>query len=125
MKTRSAKNKGKRLQNEVRDVLLDTFKELEPDDVLSTTMGDPGVDIKLSPAARKKFPYSIECKNQEAISIWACLEQAKQNTKEGTTPLLVFRRNKSKTYVALEFDEFIKLYQSTIPTPESPSLPTT
>ena len=27
MKTRSAKNKGKRLQNSVRDILLETFKE--------------------------------------------------------------------------------------------------
>ena len=32
MKTRSAKNKGKRLQNDVRDLILETFKELEPDD---------------------------------------------------------------------------------------------
>jgi len=33
MKTRSAKNKGKRLQNDVRDLILETFTELEQDDV--------------------------------------------------------------------------------------------
>ena len=33
MKSRSAKNKGKRLQNNVRDLLLETFNQLEPDDI--------------------------------------------------------------------------------------------
>ena len=48
MKTRSAKNKGKRLQNTVRDILLETFKEdLDPDDVKSAVMGDSGEDIQL------------------------------------------------------------------------------
>ena len=46
MKTRS-KNKGKRLQNNVRDLLLETFTQLEPDDVRSTTMGESGEDIQL------------------------------------------------------------------------------
>ena len=70
MKTRSAKNKGKRLQNKVRDLILEKFQTLEPDEVRSTTMGDSGEDVLLSPAARKKFPFSVECKNQEKINIW-------------------------------------------------------
>ena len=60
MKTRSAKNKGKRLQNSVRDILLETFTQLEEDDIKSTTMGESGEDIQLSPAARKLIPYAIE-----------------------------------------------------------------
>ncbi len=76
MKPRSAKNKGKRLQNAIRDLILEHFPQLEPDDVVSTLMGDSGTDIKLSPAARKVFPYSPECKNQEKVNIWAALEQA-------------------------------------------------
>ena len=62
MKSRSAKNKGKRLQNSVRDLLLETFNQLEPDDIRSAIMGESGEDIKLSPAARKIIPYSFECK---------------------------------------------------------------
>jgi hypothetical protein len=31
MKSRSAKNKGKRLQKNVRDLLLETFNQLETD----------------------------------------------------------------------------------------------
>jgi len=34
MKPRSAKNKGKRLQNAVRDMILENFTQLEPDDVV-------------------------------------------------------------------------------------------
>ena len=49
MKSRSAKNKGKRLQNNFRDLLLEAFQELEPDDIKSTTMGESGEDIQLSP----------------------------------------------------------------------------
>ena len=109
MKTRSAKNKGKRLQNTVRDILLEAFKEdLEPDDVKSAVMGDSGEDIQLSPAARKIIPYSIECKNQEKLNIWSALEQAEDNSKE-STPVLIFKRNRSKTYAVIEFKEFVDL----------------
>ena len=82
MKTRSAKNKGKRLQNSVRDILLETFTQLEEDDIKSTTMGESGEDIQLSPAARKLIPYAIECKNQEKINIWESLKQAESNSEK-------------------------------------------
>ena len=59
MKSRSAKNKGKRLQNQVRDLILEKFQQLEEDDVRSTTMGDSGEDVLLSPFARRLFPFSI------------------------------------------------------------------
>ena len=108
MKTRSAKNKGKRLQNKVRDILLETFDTLEPDDIRSAVMGDSGEDIQLSPAARKLIPYSIECKNQEKLNIWSALEQAEDNSKD-STPVLIFKRNRSKSYAVLEIEEFIKL----------------
>ena len=108
MKTRSAKNKGKRLQNDVRDLILVTFTELEPDDVRSTTMGDSGEDILLSPAARKLFPFSVECKNQEKLNIWSSLEQAEDNAGQHI-PLLVFKRNRSKTYISMEINDLIKI----------------
>ena len=109
MKTRSAKNKGKRLQNNIRDILLETFKEqLEPDDIKSTTMGESGEDIQLSPAARKLIPYAIECKNQEKINIWESLKQAESNSEKGK-PVLIFKRNRSKTYAVLEIQDFIDL----------------
>ena len=108
MKTRSAKNKGKRLQNDVRDLILETFKELEPDDVRSTTMGDSGEDVLLSPAARKLFPFSVECKNQEKLNIWSSLEQTETNAGKHT-PLLIFKRNRSKTYAVLQLDDLMEM----------------
>ena len=109
MKTRSAKNKGKRLQNNVRDILLETFKnQLEEDDVKSTTMGESGEDIQLSPAARKLFPFAVECKNQEKLNIWSSLEQAETNSGKHI-PLLIFKRNRSKTYAVLEFGKLLEL----------------
>ena len=109
MKPRSAKNKGKRLQNKVRDLILEKFnKKLEEDDVRSITMGDSGEDILLSPAARRLFPFSVECKNQEKLNIWSSLEQAESNTGKHT-PLLIFKRNRTKTYAVLEFDKLLEL----------------
>jgi|TARA_B100001758_G_C17885283_1_gene340820 hypothetical protein len=108
MKPRSAKNKGKRLQNKVRDLILEKFNQLEPDDVRSITMGDSGEDILLSPAARRLFPFSVECKNQEKLNIWSSLEQAETNSGNHV-PLLIFKRNRTKTYAVLEFDKLLEL----------------
>ncbi len=108
MKPRSAKNKGKRLQNKVRDIILEKFDKLEPDDVRSITMGDAGEDILLSPAARRLFPFSVECKNQEKLNIWSALQQAESNAGKHI-PLVIFKRNRSKTYAVLEFKELLKL----------------
>jgi hypothetical protein len=109
MLPRSAKNKGRKLQQEVRQLILDAFPQLEPDDVKCAIMGESGEDIKLSPAARKLFSYSVECKNTEKLNIWNALQQAESNQKEKTMPALFFRRNRSKTYVAIEADQFIQL----------------
>jgi hypothetical protein len=108
MKPRSAKNKGKRLQNKVRDLILEKFQQLEEDDVRSTTMGDSGEDVLLSPAARKLFPFSVECKNQEKLNIWSALEQT-ENNSNNHVPLLIFKRNRTKTYAVLEFDKLLEL----------------
>ena len=108
MKPRSAKNKGKRLQNKVRDLILEKFNQLEPDDVRSITMGDSGEDILLSPAARRLFPFSVECKDQEKLNIWSSLEQAETNSGKHV-PLLIFKRNRTKTYAVLEFDKLLEL----------------
>jgi hypothetical protein len=108
MKTRSAKSKGRRLQNQIKELLLETFNELEPDDIRSAIMGETGEDIKLSPAARRQIPYSFECKNQEKINIWESLNQAEENSGD-YPPVLIFKRNRSKTYAVLELEDFIDL----------------
>jgi len=111
---KSSKAKGRRLQNYVRETLRQIFIEqwtklprLEDDDIKSQTMGMTGEDIVLSPAAKKIIPYSFECKNVEKLNIWNALEQAETNC-DGRTPVVVFKRNRSKTYVAIEYKEWLK-----------------
>ena len=108
MKTSSAKAKGRRLQQKVRDLLLETFTELEPDDIRSTSMGVSGEDLQLSPAARKLIPFAIECKNQEKINVWDSLKQAEENSGD-YDPVLIFKRNRSKTYAVINIEKFIEL----------------
>ena len=97
MKTSSAKAKGRRFAQEIKDLMLENAYILEPDDIVVTSSGDTGEDLKLSPAARKVYPVSIECKNQEKLNIWEALKQAESNAG-GYTPVLFFRRNRSKNY---------------------------
>jgi len=94
----------------VRDTLLGAAPELEPDDIRSTSMGASGEDILLSPAARKIYPLSIECKNQERINIWESLKQAETNAKQyGATPTLFFKRNRSEAYVCVPAEFLVKI----------------
>lgn len=73
-------------------------------------MGMSGEDIVLSPAAKKIIPYSFECKNQERLNLWSSLEQAEGNS-QGRNPCLVFKRNRSKIYVTIEFDHFVDILE--------------
>jgi hypothetical protein len=111
MKTSSAKAKGRNLQKLVVDLILKTFPVLEPDDVVSTSMGAGGEDIKLSPAARKILPLSIECKNQEKLNLYSAWEQTKANAK-GFSPVLVIKKNRTEPLVVITLDHFLSLFSS-------------
>ena len=115
MKPKSAKAKGRNLQNLVRDKLRKIFVEewtkvprLDPDDIKSQTMGMGGEDIVLSPLAKKLIPYSFECKNTERLNLWDAIKQCEDNC-EDRDPVVVIKRNRSKVYAVIEFDKFIKL----------------
>jgi len=82
---------------------------IAPEDVKVTPSGVPGEDITFSQSARMQFPYSIECKNQEKLNIWESLNQCEKNSN-GNTPLLVFTRNRSKTYVVMEIESFLDIH---------------
>lgn len=108
MKTSSKKGKGRRLQNFVRDKLYEYFPSLRAGDIKSAVMGESGEDIKLSPAAKDLINFSFECKNQERLNIWESLAQSETNCKD-RIPVVVFKRNRSKTYIAFELEEFLTL----------------
>lgn len=113
MKSQSAKAKGRALQKLVRDKILIMFPHLYGNDVVSTSMGCKGVDVKLSPAALEVFPFAIECKNKENISLWKDWKQCEANAiEEALPPLLVVKRNRQSPLVVLELDLFLKLWRN-------------
>ena len=108
MKPQSAKAKGRAFQQKVRDLLLENAPELEPDDIRSTSMGCGGEDLQFSPAARRRYPISIECKNQESLSVWKAYEQASANCGDHE-PVLFMKKNRKKPLVVIDADYFISL----------------
>ena len=78
----------------------------------STPMGAPGEDVRLSPLARSFLPLSLECKCVERLNVWSCLEQAATNAPNGTTPCLVFSKNRSPTYAVVPWELLLGLYGS-------------
>ena len=73
-------------------------------------MGESGVDIKLSPKARKLIPYSIECKNKETFKgIYDIMAQSKHNSKLNLEPIAVIKMNKVEPLVIVDAKVFFKL----------------
>lgn len=110
MRPQSAKQKGRRLQQSVRDKFLKYAPELESKDIRSVPMGVSGEDLWMSPKAEEIYPYSVECKNVERLNIWDAIKQAEiEAKKNGKKPLVAFTRNKEETYVAITIEEFLEL----------------
>ena len=109
VKTQSAKAKGRRLQQWFRDLLIEKL-DIHPEDIESRSMGAGGEDLIMARAAREKFPYSIECKNQESVNLWKSYDQAKENSKD-YEPVVVLKRNNSKPLVLVDAEYFVKLHE--------------
>ena len=109
MRTQSKKAKGRRFQQWVRDILIEKL-EVHPEDIESRSMGAGGEDLIMSRSAREKFPYSIECKNQESLNIWKSYEQAQQNCGD-YEPIVVIKRNNVKPLVLVDADYFVELHK--------------
>ena len=109
MKTSSAKAKGRRLAQLVKDTFLQWAPDLKQDDIIVTSSGTTGEDLQLSPAARLVYNYAIECKNVEKLNVWDAYAQACTHVKDDRTPVLVFCRNRAKPMVAISLDDFMKL----------------
>ena len=117
MRTSSCKAKARRLQNDVVNMLRMKYTtglantSLYSGDITPAIMGMTGTDIILSPAAKTQIPFDIECKMQEKINIWQAIRQTESNTKDNRIPLLIFSRNRSKTYAVIEFDKLLNLME--------------
>ena len=101
--SRTGKAKGRLGQQEIRDRLLAEFPEFEPDDIKSTTMGDSGADIQLSPAARKRLNLAIEVKRRKDMgkTFYDFMDQAKGHVKHGEDPVVFFRSDRKPWLVVI------------------------
>lgn len=72
-------------------------------------MGAGGEDVLLSPAARRKFPVSIECKSVARFVGYTHMEQAKENAPKGAEPVVVMRANRKEPVVIVDADYFFRL----------------
>ena len=110
MRPQSAKAKGRRLQQQFRELLIEELG-IHPEDIESRSMGAGGEDLIMARAAREKFPYSIECKNVEKLIVCEAYKQASQNSKD-YEPLVVMKKNNHKTLVVLDAESFVKIFKN-------------
>ncbi len=106
MKTQSAKAKGRRLQQWVRDKLIE-HRNVHPEDIESRSMGAGGEDLIMARDARQKFPFSVECKNTEKLNVWDAYEQAIANSGDHE-PIVFIKKNGKKPLVVLDAENFIR-----------------
>lgn len=111
MNSRSAKNKGLRLQKFVRSLLLKHFQMLSEEDIRSAMASQKGEDLILSKKAKKIFPFAIECKNVERLNVWQAWDQAQRHaSKLSLEPLLVISKNRKKPLVVIDLDRFLRFF---------------
>lgn len=109
MKNSSKKQKGRYLQNLVRDRIIKLYPVLGKDDIRTSLMSENGADVKLtSHTARKLFPYSVECKNrQDYRQIYKAFKQAQRHT--AYEPLLILKMNRERPIAIVDMEHFFEL----------------
>lgn len=78
----------------------------------SCAMGSNGEDIQLSPAARRLFPWSIECKARQKASIQTDYDQAASNTPKGCASMLVTKVDRRDPLVTISLADFERLIRA-------------
>ncbi len=111
----AAKQKGRKFQQDIRDLLLKHFTALTTRDIRSTSMGADGEDLQLSETAYKALNnIVIECKclgSLDTSKVYGALKQCHDHSKDGLH--VVFMRTNAKGPIAiLDAEEFITFLKS-------------
>ena len=109
MLNKSRRAKSTKLQNLVRDKILNAFRpHLRKQDVKTALYGENGPDIILSRIAKKLCPYQFEVKNRNQMkTIYDWYKQASKNTK--LEPVVVMKMNTRQPLAVIDLDTFIDL----------------
>jgi len=110
----SAKAKGRALQKwacqKISELLGIPWGKDEL--IASREASQSGTDVRLIGEAKRRFPYSVECKSQETWSVPSWIKQAKNNQMEGTDWLLICKRGREKPVVIMDAERFFELLKA-------------
>ena len=106
IKVSSAKAKGRGLQQfvceQISEITGIPFDNQNDDcEIHSREMGQAGADVVLRGTAKKAFPFTVECKNSESLSLVDAVTQAESNKQENADWLLVHKRKRLKEPLAI------------------------
>ena len=106
---KSSQQKGKRFEREVAKQINKKFENAN----CRRTPLSGGMDFKGDICSINDnsiiSEFSFECKNQEKLNIWKALEQSRNDAPQRTMPVVVFRKNHSLDYIALELEDFLNI----------------
>lgn len=120
IKISSRKSKGRGLQqfvcSEVSELLGIPYDQSDDESLIrSREMGQAGVDVVLRGDAQKRFPFNVECKCTESLSLTEVVQQAEANTKEPYNWLIVHKRKAlSQPVVILNWSTFRSLFEKSL-----------
>lgn len=106
MKTKSAKAKGRRLQDKVKDDLVKHLEIANPKEVKKAIMGEKGPDVVYK-------TLIAECTNTEYLRIWEKLAQLdhhlENSDQKNPLGILIFKKNKSEIYATIKWSDFLHM----------------
>ena len=79
--------------------------------ILSTvaTKFENGPDISLSPLARKKWPWAVECKSRAKFAVYDIISQAESHVTKGTKPLVIIKANRKEPLAIVYAKDFLEM----------------
>ena len=99
----NSRQKGTRYERHIAKVLREHGFKAERGQQHAGGQDSPDVKHNLS-------GIHFEAKHVEKLNIWEALKQAERDA--GTNmPVVVFKKNRTKDYVALSLEDFIELYK--------------
>lgn len=113
IKVRSAKNKAVKLQNWVAEQIskITGIKYGHDELIQGREMGQSGVDIKLYGIAKEKYPFSVECKNEEKWDVPSYIRQAQDNQQNGTDWQVIFTKNQYGNFVIMDAKAWFDIWE--------------
>jgi len=100
MKAKSAKAKGKRLEQW-------TASQLRHHGIDAKVMPGSGAFTHFKSDIYANIPFSFECKNQETTKVWEWYEQAKGDAGMAKLPVVIFKRNLSQPMALMSAEDLI------------------